>query len=230
MKYKILFLLSTSFFFLPVSSRAVDIAPRISDREIIESLAELKAGQAGLDKRMDQLTKSINQRFENQWEKTDQRFEALNQKIEDQGKKTDQRFEDQWEKIDQRFEDQWEKINQRFEDQEKKTDQRFEALNQRIEDQGKNINQRIEDQGKNINQRIEDQGKKTDQRIDDLKNIMLTMFSAIVALIIALFGYIIWDRRTMLKPVSERLQRLEYEVLCDLDLRHEDGSLLTRRK
>ena len=109
MKYKILFLLSTSFFFLPVSSRAVDIAPRISDREIIESLAELKAGQAGLDKRMDQLTKSINQRFEDQWEKTDQRFEALNQRIEDQGKNINQRIEDQGKNINQRIEDQGKK-------------------------------------------------------------------------------------------------------------------------
>jgi len=31
----------------------VEVAPRISDREIIESLAELKAGQKALEEKMD---------------------------------------------------------------------------------------------------------------------------------------------------------------------------------
>lgn len=40
---KILLLLTSVLVAMPVA--AVDVAPRISDREIIESLAELKAGQ-----------------------------------------------------------------------------------------------------------------------------------------------------------------------------------------
>jgi hypothetical protein len=43
---------------------AVETAPRISDREIIEVLADLKAGQHRLDQRMDQLEASMNQRFD----------------------------------------------------------------------------------------------------------------------------------------------------------------------
>ena len=51
-------------------THAVDVAPRISDREIIESLADLKAGQKvlaqrmdGLDKRMDGLDRRIEAKF-----------------------------------------------------------------------------------------------------------------------------------------------------------------------
>ena len=57
---------------------------------------------------------------------------------------------------------------------------------------------------------------------------MLALFSSMVALILALFAYIAWDRRTMLKPVVDRLEHLEKEVMRDLDIGHKDGSLLTR--
>ena len=47
---------------------AVEVAPRISDREIIESLAELKTGQQAINKRIDDLQVSTNQRFDTlQW-------------------------------------------------------------------------------------------------------------------------------------------------------------------
>ena len=38
------------------------------------------------------------------------------------------------------------------------------------------------------------------KRVDDLAHALYAMFSAIVGLMIALFAYIAWDRRTMLKP------------------------------
>ena len=50
--------------FLPVSVLAVDIAPRISDREIIESLAILKEGQKALNDRIGQSETSLNQRID----------------------------------------------------------------------------------------------------------------------------------------------------------------------
>ena len=62
------------------------------------------------------------------------------------------------------------------------------------------------------------------KRLDDLNNIML----AIITLIVVLFGYILWDRRTMLKPVVERVERLEKNVVKDLDLSGDDDSKLTR--
>jgi len=120
----------------PSWSNAVEVAPRISDREIIESLTELKAGQKALEARMDQ------------------RFEA----------------------VDQRFET---------------VDKRFEAVN---------------------------------QQFDRLWTLMLIMIAGIFGLI----GYIVWDRKTALRPVEQRLIALEAELHRDLEIQHEEGSRLTR--
>jgi hypothetical protein len=77
---------------------------------------------------------------------------------------------------------------------------------------------------KNIDQRF----AAVEKRLDDLFAMMLTMFSALVLLIVSLFGYIVWDRRTALRPLESRLARLEQDLERDLQLRHEEGSLLTR--
>lgn len=65
---------------------AVEVAPRISDREIIESLAELKAGQKALEAKMDL-------RFTAMQEQMDQRFTAVDQRLTAMQEQMDQRFE-----------------------------------------------------------------------------------------------------------------------------------------
>ncbi len=131
--------------FLPMSLWAVEIAPRISDREIIEKLAVLEEGQKALRAEM----------------RSGQ--EALKSEM--------------------------------------KSGQ--EALNKRLDDLNK--------------------------RQDDLNNTVLVLFGSLITLIVALFGYIAWDRRTMVKPVIEQVRRLERKVLADLDLEHSDASLLRRQ-
>ena len=57
-------LLSILFLFLAFSDIfAVDVAPRISDREIVERLARLEEGQKTLNKRIDDLRSEMNDRF-----------------------------------------------------------------------------------------------------------------------------------------------------------------------
>ncbi|WP_300288969.1 hypothetical protein [Nitrosomonas sp.] len=60
---------------LALPAFAVDVAPRISDREIIESLAELKAGQKALEEKMDL-------RFTAMQEQMDRRFEAVDRRLD----------------------------------------------------------------------------------------------------------------------------------------------------
>jgi septal ring factor EnvC (AmiA/AmiB activator) len=158
---------------------AIETAPRITDREIIEALTRLEAGQQALVELMNQRFEGVDQRFDS----VDQRFESVNQQFIG----VDQRFQG----LDQRFES----INQRFESMERYIDQRFSAL---------------------------------DKRLDDQFAMMLTMFSAIILLIVSLFGYIVWDRRTALRPLESRLAQLEQDLERDLQLRHEQGSLPTR--
>ena len=133
------------YLFLPVSLWAVEIAPRISDREIIEKLAVLEGGQKTLRAEM--------------------------------------------------------KLGQ-------------EALRAEMKSGQEGLNKRLD---------------YLNKRQDDSNNTMLVLFGALITLIVALFGYIAWDRRTMVKPVIEQVNRLERKVLNDLDLEHSDGSLLRRQ-
>lgn len=136
----------------------VDVAPRISDREIIESLAELKAGQRALD------------------EKMDLRFAAMQEQI-------DQRFIAMQERIDQRF---------------TAVDQRFASIDQRF--------------------------ISIDQRFEFLQQLMLVMITGIFGLI----GFIVWDRYTTLRPMDQRLRRIEEDLEKDLELKAPDGSRIIR--
>ena len=86
------------------------------------------------------------------------------------------------------------------------------------------LNQRFEA----IDQRFNELRSDMNSRIIGLQNTMLALFGAIITLIVALFGYIVWDRRTMVKPLAERLDRLEYDIIRDLDLRHKEGSVVSR--
>ncbi len=66
------------------------------------------------------------------------------------------------------------------------------------------------------------------KRLDDSNNTMLVLFGSLITLIVALFGYIAWDRRTMMKPVLEKIERIEQDVAQSLDLSNTDGSKLSR--
>ena len=169
----------TASLFVAAQAVAVETAPRISDREIIESLADLKAGQKVLETQTDQRFEAVNQRFDALRQQIDQRFEAV-----------DQRFEALQQQIDQRFV----AVDQRF----VAVDQRFVAVDQRFEAVG--------------------------EQLDKIWTLMLVMIAGIFGLI----GYIVWDRKTALRPVEQRLIALESEFHRDLKIQHEDGSRLTR--
>ena len=62
------------------------------------------------------------------------------------------------------------------------------------------------------------------QRFNFLENLTMVVIAGIFGLI----GYIVWDRKTVLRPVEERLIKLEHDLHRDLEIQHEDGSRLTR--
>jgi len=78
----------------------------------------------------------------------------------------------------------------------------------RLEEGIKAVNQRFDFVDKrfdDVNRRIDDVNK----RFDDLQNFMFWGFGILFAMSLATFGYIIWDRRTALQPLSERTARVE---------------------
>jgi len=76
---------------MPVA--AVDVAPRISDREIIESLAELKAGQKALEEKMDLRFNAMQEQIDQRFTAIDQRFTAMQEQVDQRFIAVDQRFE-----------------------------------------------------------------------------------------------------------------------------------------
>ncbi len=139
------------------ASGGVEVAPRIADREIVESLVELKAQQKALSQRMDDMNK------------------------------------------------------------------RMDDMNKRMDDIMTTINNRFD----SINNRFE----SIDSRFESITNLMVAMFGSVMALIIALVGYMIWDRRTAQKPLRKKMADLEdysRQVYKHLDINNPAGSVTDR--
>ncbi len=110
-------LITTCCLSMAALASAVEVAPRITDREIIEGLSVLKQGNQDINKRID----DVNNRIDDLTQSVNKRFDDVNRRIDDLKHTMDQRFDD----VNQRFDD----INQRFTG----IDQRFLSLEQRID-------------------------------------------------------------------------------------------------
>jgi len=64
---------------------------------------------------------------------------------------------------------------------------------------------RVEEGFKAVNQRIDDLNQSLSRRIDDVMNLLYV----VIAGMIGLMGFVIWDRRTAITPVTRRTNELE---------------------
>jgi len=194
---------------------AVDVAPRISDREIIESLADLKAGQKSLEAKMDLRFNAMQEQIDQRSAVIDQRFATMQEKIDQRFAAADQRFTAAQELIDQRFTAMQELIDQRF----NAVDQRFNAVDQRFNAVDQRFNA-VDQRFVAVDQRFE----AIERQLDFIQQLMLVTIAGIFGLI----GFIIWDRYSTLRPMDTRLRRLEEDLERDLELQSPEGSRLTR--
>ncbi|MBI4647101.1 MAG: hypothetical protein HY738_11050 [Bacteroidia bacterium] len=77
------------------------------------------------------------------------------------------------------------------------------------------LEEKVESLRNEINAKFESQNVKFDSQqiqINDLKNLFYWGFGVMVALMIALFGYIVWDRKTVLKPVEKATRNVELNL------------------
>ncbi|MBI4689290.1 MAG: hypothetical protein HY754_03340 [Nitrospirae bacterium] len=74
---------------------------------------------------------------------------------------------------------------------------------------------KVDEGFKSVDKRFEGLDKRfegIDKRFDDL-NAQLNRISAIfTALVIAVFGFAIWDRRTMIRPFETKIKKIEDEI------------------
>lgn len=86
------------------------------------------------------------------------------------------------------------------------------ALNNKVEKLDQNINKRIDNVERNFNDRIDNVERNMTNRIDRLENKFDTYFTwgfgLVLGAIFALFGFIIYDRRTTLAPVSNKQEKI----------------------
>ena len=75
----------------------------------------------------------------------------------------------------------------------------IKVLSQKIDGLDKRID--------SLDKRIDGIEKSLSQRIDSLENLMYIMIAGIFGLI----GFVVWDRRTALKPAMDRIGKLERE-------------------
>ena len=57
-----------------------------------------------------------------------------------------------------------------------------------------------------INQRIDGLQYGLNKRIDDLRSTTLTLFSVLIGMMAAFVGFVLWDRRSMLKSVQSQME------------------------
>ena len=80
------------------------------------------------------------------------------------------------------------------------------------------IAQLREDMGTQITRLREDmnaQFGRIEAQFDRLHNLMLGILGAFAALVVATIGFALWDRRTMLRPVEDRVKAIEAEQARD---------------
>jgi cytochrome c-type biogenesis protein CcmH/NrfF len=68
---------------------------------------------------------------------------------------------------------------------------------------------RVEEGLKAVNQRIDDVNSSLGKRIDELRDFMLWGFGILFAGMMTLIGFVIWDRRTAITPVTRKTNELE---------------------
>ncbi|MBI3601100.1 MAG: heme exporter protein CcmD [Nitrospinae bacterium] len=78
------------------------------------------------------------------------------------------------------------------------------GLNKRIDD----VNKRFDDVNKRIDE-IKDGQKTLEGRIDTLIYAVWGSFAALMGCLVALIGFVIWDRRTALSPAIRKNKELE---------------------
>ncbi|GJQ48577.1 MAG: hypothetical protein HKUEN01_09630 [Candidatus Kuenenia stuttgartiensis] len=78
-----------------VIAAEVEVAPRITDRKIIERLTQLEYGQKNLEKQLEGLRSEMNTRFES----VDKRFDAVDKRFDDLRSEMNAKFAS----VDKRF-------------------------------------------------------------------------------------------------------------------------------
>nr|VFK19249.1 MAG: hypothetical protein BECKFM1743B_GA0114221_106053 [Candidatus Kentron sp. FM] len=227
----------------------VENAPRISDREIIERLTRLEEGQqsmqrqmqttreqtgqrsASLQKGMEEsfgaMQKGMEERFGAMQKGMEERFVAMEKGTEERFSVMDERFSamnQRFVAMEKRMDERFSAMDQRFVAMEKRMDQRFVAMEKRMDQRFVAMEKRMDLMGDQTGQQISSLEKRVDDRLDAQWNLTLILIAAIFGLI----GFVVWDRKTAIKPLERRFTRIADTIERDLEPESPKGSRFAR--
>ena len=100
-----------------------------------------------------------------------------------------------------RLETKVDAINDRLDGIEKHMDQRMDHLEQRVDRLEQSLDRRFQELRTDMN-----------SQFDRLNNLFIGICSIFGLLVVALFGFVLWDRRSMLRPLDAYMRRLEDDL------------------
>ena len=211
---------------------SLEVAPRLTDREIIESLAELKQGHKDINKRFEY----VDKRFEG----IDKRFEGIDKRIDELRTDMNKNIGYLRKNIDELRADMNKNIDDLRADMNKNMDELRTNMKKNIDDLRADMNNSIGYLQKNIDDLRADMNNgmgylqknidnlRTDmnKRMDSMHRTMLALSGMLMTLIVTLFGYIAWDRRTLVKPLQEKLNTVEQNQVRETQTQQATASRL----
>jgi predicted PurR-regulated permease PerM len=88
-------------------------------------------------------------------------------------------------------------------------EEKFESLQKQID----LTNKRIDELKTDVNNRFDKQKLEFDQKFDDLQTFMYWGFGILFTMMMVLMGFVLWDRRTAIKPIENRTHQLEEALI-----------------
>nr|VFJ61968.1 MAG: hypothetical protein BECKFM1743A_GA0114220_102963 [Candidatus Kentron sp. FM]VFJ65307.1 MAG: hypothetical protein BECKFM1743C_GA0114222_103911 [Candidatus Kentron sp. FM] len=143
----------------------------------------------------------------------EERFAAMEKRMDQRSAAMEKRMDERFSAMEKRMDERFSAMDQRFVAMEKRMDQRFVAMEKRMDLMGDQTGQQISS--------LE---KRVDDRLDAQWNLTLILIAAIFGLI----GFVVWDRKTAIKPLERRFTRIADTIERDLEPESPKGSRFAR--
>ncbi len=93
-------------------------------------------------------------------------------------------------------------------------DKRFEDFDKRLEELREDMNKRFEQVDKRFEQ-IDKRFEQVDQRFSDIITLMTGIVASFAGIVVLCIGFAIWDRRTMIRPFEDKVEKIKDDILDD---------------
>jgi len=98
----------------------------------------------------------------------------------------------------------------------------------RMEEQNQSIRREMKNPDNSLGSEISALRSEINSRFDDIKTFMYWGFGILFSMMMFLFGFVLWDRRTVLSPVTRRNRALE-QALIEYSEQHPELKEILRR-